>query len=81
MGVRAQEEHGGRMGGNPGRGRPLPHTPPLNLVTRLPAPLPGRPDARGAMRGSRLGQFVMALKGQCQTHLLGKAWIVSVLLT
>lgn len=81
MGVRAQGEHGARMGGDPGRGRPLPHTPPLNLVTRLPAPLPGRPDTRGAMGGSRLGGSVMTLVGQLQTHLVGKAWIASELLT
>lgn len=47
------------------RGRPLPHTPPLNLKTMLPVPFPGRPDAHhGAMMvGSRLGWFVTDPQG------------------
>lgn len=53
----------------------------LSLMTMLPAPLPRRPAAGGAMGGSRLGWFVTDPQGTALGSCAGRAMLVSLLST
>lgn len=44
-------------------------------MTTLPAPLPGRPDAHGAMGGSRLDWFVTDPQGAAASSSTGKGTV------
>lgn len=66
-----KESFWARMGKGPEEGD-LCLSPNLGLMIMLPAPLPGRPDAHGAIGGSRLGWLVTDPQGATPSSFIGK---------